>query len=430
MIQATVKLYDEQPYAQEFDAAVLAAEPGKDPGTVRLALDATLFFPEEGGQTPDRGLLAGYHVLDVQLEAGDVIWHLIQTEENVGEGTEQAQGSADDAAAQLLPGQRVHGVLDWRHRYSNMQNHSGEHVLSGLLHSQWGYENVGFRLSENTVTLDTGGMLQESDVRRLEQMANEVIWRNVGVFCTYPSREELAGLEYRSKKEIDGPVRIVEIEGVDICACCAPHVRRTGEIGMIKILSAEKNQDAFRLTFVCGERALHRMQQYQDQLREASRLMNEPRETVADGVKRLKEELARAHEICRGRELQYVDARIRQLEAELGGVLDEAGEGAARSCAQAEGRDRFLFEGDLSVPAQRELMNRMCSMGWRYAGVLVGSDETGWKYLIGSRGQDARILNQMLRETFGAKGGGKPEMVQGTVMASRADVEEALRGSE
>ncbi len=410
MVGATRKLYDEHPYQREFDAVILAAEPGKEAGTVRIALDATLFFPEEGGQTPDKGVLAGCPVMDVQLERGDVIWHLVRTD-----------------SGSLFPlGQIVHGALDWQHRYSNMQNHSGEHVLSGLLHSLWGYENVGFRLSENTVTLDTGGALQEDDVRTLEQKANEVIWQNVDIRCTYPSPEELAAMEYRSKKEIDGSVRIVTIDGVDCCACCAPHVRRTGEIGLIKILSAEKNQDAVRLTFVCGERALHQMQQYQEQLRQASNLMNAPREAVADGVRRLKEELAYMHETCRERELQYVEARIEQLCTELGEASGER-TGGADSGERAEGRDRFLFERELSVPAQRELMNRMCSMGWRYAGVFVGSDETGWKYLIGSRGQDAGIPNRILRETFGAKGGGKPEMVQGTAKASREAIEETLR---
>ncbi len=418
MVEATRKLYDEQPYRREFDAVILAAEPGKETGTVRIALDATLFFPEEGGQTPDRGLLGGYPVEDVQLEDGDVIWHLVRTKAGRNEAAQENCESAGAAALALAAGQSVHGTLDWQHRYSNMQNHSGEHILSGLLHSLWGYENVGFRLSENTVTLDTGGELREDDLRRLEQKANEVVWRNADILCEYPSPKELASMEYRSKKEIDGPVRIVTIDGVDRCACCAPHVRRTGEIGLIKILSAQKNLDAVRLTFVCGERALHRMQQYQEQLRQASQLMNEPRETVADGVRRLEDELARLRETCRDRELQYVEARIAQLLSELGGGED--------ACTRTEGKDRFLFEKELSVPAQRQLMNRMCSMGWRYAGVFVGSDESGWKYLIGSRGQDAGIPNRILQETFGARGGGKPEMVQGTAKASREAIEETL----
>ncbi len=418
MVEATRKLYDEQPYRREFDAVILAAEPGKEAGTVRISLDATLFFPEEGGQTPDRGLLGGYPVEDVQLETGDVIWHLVRTKAGDSEAAKENCGPAGNAALSLAAGQRVHGTLDWQHRYSNMQNHSGEHILSGLLHSLWGYENVGFRLSENTVTLDTGGELREDDLQRLEQKANEVVWRNADILCEYPSPKELASMEYRSKKEIDGPVRIVTIDGVDRCACCAPHVRRTGEIGLIKILSAQKNLDAVRLTFVCGERALHQMQQYQEQLRQASQLMNEPRETVADGVRRLEDELARLRETCRDRELQYVEARMAQLLSELGGGEDV--------CVRAEGKDLFLFEKELSVPAQRQLMNRMCSMGWRYAGVFVGSDESGWKYLIGSRGQDAGIPNRILRETFGARGGGKPEMVQGTAKASREAIEETL----
>ena len=463
----TVKLYDAQPYAREFDATVVFAEPGKEPGTVRVALDATLFFPEEGGQTPDRGVLAGFPVVDVQLEtvlagrsegteeaahapedakalkeSGDacrVIVHLVDVRQEQALLPDAEEGAAARTSAEdvlttgdsvtqnalqeevrtaistvLAPGQGVHGTLDWQHRYSNMQNHSGEHILSGLLHSIWGYENVGFRLSENTVTLDTGGMLTPEEVLFLEQKANEAVWRNAVIRCEYPAREELEAMDYRSKKAIDGPIRIVTIDGVDICACCAPHVARTGEIGMIKILSAEKNRNATRLTIACGDRALRMMQTYQQQLEQASRLMNEPRETAAAGIRRLLEEIQGLKSACTERELQYAEMLFHQVESEFG--KDE----------NLTGKDIFLFEESLSNLPQRTLMNRLCEMGWRYAGVFVGNEEAGWRYLIGSRSADARIPNKALRDSLGAKGGGKPEMVQGTVMGERSAVEAAM----
>ncbi len=415
----TKKLYDTNPYDTDFDAVVLDVQAGKVAGTMTVVLDSTLFFPEEGGQTPDRGVLAGFPIVDVQLSEGGVIQHTLQvTEPPRVSGpcqealmSKESSGAANSNPAEVLagtlsPGKTVHGTIDWTHRFSNMQNHSGEHILSGLLHQCWGYENVGFRLSDNTVTLDTSGPLSDADLIRLENMANAVIWRNVTIRCEYPSQEELSSLDYRSKKAIDGPVRIVTIEGVDACACCAPHVRRTGEIGLIKILSAEKNRGATRLTFLCGERALAEMQHYQAELQKASRLMNEPVETISSGVQKRLEEIHALKNLCRQKEQQY----LQQLLAALPAPSEDA-------------QDLYLFEEDLSPLSQRELMNRLCEMGWRYAGVFVRKNNDEWQYLIGSRSGDATIPGNLLRESFGARGGGKPAMVQGTVKGSAEDIQ-------
>lgn len=403
-MEETVRLYDLQPYQTEFDAAVLVSRPSSDPGKAEVILSATLFFPEEGGQTPDRGTLAGFPVCDVQISGDRVITHVLQ----VGAGREDAA-----LAGSLAPGQTVHGVLDWQHRYSNMQNHSGEHILSGLLHRIWGYENVGFRLSDNTVTLDTGGLLSAEDLLLLEEKANQAVWSNARILCEYPDAGALLAMDYRSKKAIDGAVRIVTIEGIDVCACCAPHVRRTGEIGLIKILGSEKSKDSTRLFIACGERALRAIQQQQKQLEEASRLMNEPQDNVAGGVQRLLHEISGLKEACREKEQQYVEARLDAIRRETGKQT-------------APPQDLFLFESSLSVLSQRSFMNSLCDMGWRYAGVFVGNEESGWKYLIGGRGSDTRLVNQRLRESFGARGGGKPEMVQGTVIASEAEIRRIL----
>ena len=396
----TIRLYDAQPYSTEFDAEILSARESL-PGTAEVILSATLFFPEEGGQTPDRGTLAGFPVIDVQISGDRIITHTLKL---------PSEDAGAALSSVLVPGQKVRGVIDWDHRYSNMQNHSGEHILSGLLHRQWGYENVGFRLSDNTVTLDTSGVLSPEDLLSLEQKANAVIWSNVSIACEYPPAEILQKLDYRSKKEIDGAVRIVTIPGVDVCACCAPHVRQTGEIGFIKILAADRSKDSTRLTFVCGRRALLEMERRQQQLEEASHLMNEPQETIASGVKRLLQETLSLKETIRNKEQQYIEARLAQIQKDVEG---------ASSLSET---DLFLFESDLSVLSQRSFMNALCEMGFRYAGVLVGNDEDGWKYLIGGRFADARIPNSLLRSAFQARGGGKPEMVQGTVVASSPEI--------
>jgi alanyl-tRNA synthetase len=213
----TIKLFDSDAYATDFSASVLSAEliEKKKSSHWEIVLDRTLFFPEEGGQTPDTGTIDGHPVIDVQLD-GNVIRHSIKAEKT------------DGGQPPFAPGQLVRGQIDFGHRFSNMQNHSGEHILSGLVHNRFGYDNVGFHLSDNTVTLDFNGPLTDEDILWLEQTANRVVWDNKEIRGWYPDPEELQSIEYRSKKEIDGPLRLVEIAGVDLCACCAPHVRRTG----------------------------------------------------------------------------------------------------------------------------------------------------------------------------------------------------------
>ena len=224
----TEKLYDQDAYAVEFDAKVISCEAyqEKKESGYHVILDRTLFFPEEGGQSPDKGTIDGIEVTDVQIKK-DVITHSLKEP--------------------LAVGETVHGIIDWTHRFNNMQQHSGEHIFSGIVHSRFGYDNVGFHLSDNIVTMDFNGVLTADEVREVETAANEVIVKNLPVEITYPSKEELKTLDYRSKIEIEGQVRIVTIPGVDVCACCAPHVKKTGEIGMLNVQSLsnykQSNQD-------------------------------------------------------------------------------------------------------------------------------------------------------------------------------------------
>lgn len=390
----TIKRYDEHPYDTTFTATVLSVAPGKTRATLDVILDETLFFPEEGGQTPDRGTLAGYPVIDVQIRK-DVITHTIDIS-----GAE----SGEEVPAALADAATVEGILDWSHRYSNMQNHSGEHILSGIMHSLYGYDNVGFRLSDNTVTLDTSGPLTDEQVLDVERRANAVVWSNVPITCEYPAPEVVAGMEYRSKKAIDGAIRIVTIEGVDVCACCAPHVRRTGEIGLIKILDAVHYKSGMRLTIVCGSRALAEMQTYQSALTEISHLTKVPREETPAAVVHLQEEISALKESARTAQLRYIETRLAAIDA------------------QERSQDIWILEGAMDPLAQRTFMNALCDRGYRYAGVFCGDDETGWKYLIGSRGGDARVPNKVLQEHFHARGGGKPEMVQGSLTADHTEL--------
>ena len=407
----TIKLFDQDAYAADFSAAVLTVERTvkqekkgkkgkKEIVTWQLVLDRTLFFPEEGGQTPDTGTIEGFPVIDVQLE-GSVIRHTVldnRTEEAVKEDGENPLFS---------PGQTIRGVIDFAHRFSNMQNHSGEHILSGLVHGRFGYDNVGFHLSDNTVTLDFNGPLTDEDILWLEQAANRVVWDNREIRGWYPDPEELRNLSYRSKKEIDGPLRLVEIPGVDMCACCAPHVRRTGEIGLIKVIRTLRERSGIRLTILCGSRALAYMQILQKAAEDVSHLTNMPREEIAAGTSRILED----------------NDRLRQREARLEDLLTRS----MSAAVPAGQRDVFLFADGIGNLAQRRLVNTLCGTHDGYCGVFIGTDETGYRYIIGAADEkDARVLNACLNKTCGARGGGSPAMVQGSLKCPEDEIRRAL----
>ena len=407
----TIKLFDQDAYAADFSAAVLAAERTvkqekkgkkgkKEIVTWQLVLDRTLFFPEEGGQTPDTGTIEGFPVIDVQLE-GSVIRHTV-LDNRTGEAVKE-----DGEKPLFSPGQTIRGVIDFAHRFSNMQNHSGEHILSGLVHGRFGYDNVGFHLSDNTVTLDFNGPLTDEDILWLEQAANRVVWDNREIRGWYPDPEELRNLSYRSKKEIDGPLRLVEIPGVDMCACCAPHVRRTGEIGLIKVIRTLRERSGIRLTILCGSRALAYMQILQKAAEDVSHLTNMPREEIAAGTSRILED----------------NDRLRQREARLEDLLTRSMSAAVPSGQ----RDVFLFADGIGNLAQRRLVNTLCETHDGYCGVFIGTDETGYRYIIGAADEkDARVLNACLNKTCGARGGGSPAMVQGSLKCPEDEIRRAL----
>ena len=327
--------------------------------------------------------------------------------------------------------QTVSGRIDFARRFSNMQNHSGEHILSGLVHGRFGYDNVGFHLSDNTVTLDFNGPLTEEDILWLEQTANRVVWDNKEIRAWYPDPEELKKTVYRSKKEIDGPLRLVEIPGVDMCACCAPHVRRTGEIGLIKIIRILRERSGIRLTILCGSRALAYMQTLQKAAEDVSHLTNMPREEIAAGTARILED----------------NDKLRQREAQLEAMMTAV---LARSVPPGQ-KEVFLFAEGLGNLAQRRLVNTLCESHEGYCGVWIGNDQDGYRYIIGAgtesskasgdstegagtegngaepaNTRDARVLNACLHKACGARGGGSPAMVQGSVMAAEAEIRRAL----
>ncbi len=437
MSKETIKLFETNAYLTEFEAEILSAE--ERDGDWFVVLDQTAFFPEEGGQTPDEGVLAGRKVKDVQISQNVITHRLGEPAEDPEKGgnslisvDERTNGSAEggsglisghcaaeaedgSSAAEsadmgvLRPGMRVTGRIDWDRRFSNMQNHTGEHILSGTIARRFGYHNVGFHLSPQIVTVDVDGPLTPEEVAGLEAAVNAVIYENVSVRAEYPAPEVLEKLDYRSKIEIDGPVRIVTVEGYDCCACCAPHVARTGEIGQLRILRAEKYKGGMRLTILCGRRAMEATRQLQTQMEAVTRLLSAKPEEAADHVQRLLDEIAE----LKGRLVEFQNQRIRRLAEEL----------------PADGTDILLFEEGLDPTAQRNLVNLLTERTAAMVSVFVADGAGGWRFISGSREKDAREVSTRLKEAFGARGGGKPVMVQGSIPAAAEADEEAIRAA-
>ncbi len=223
----TTKLYELDAYQIEFDAHILSQTKKDD--YYDITLDQTAFFPEEGGQTCDRGTLNDIEVFDVQI-INNIIHHYTKKEIS----------------------SPVHGIVDWNHRYSNMQNHTGEHILSGIIHSHYHLDNIGFHLGTSEITSDYNGILDDSQISEIEQKVNQVIQKNRVVRAFYLN--DYSHIEYRAKLDLDKP-RLVEIEGVDLCACCAVHVHKTSEVGLFKIIKSIKIKNGTRLFFLCGNLA-------------------------------------------------------------------------------------------------------------------------------------------------------------------------------
>ena len=265
----TERLYYEDAHQRTFTARVASCAPGKHGFDV--VLDRTCFYPEGGGQAGDTGLLGGVRVTDTHERDGEVVHY---------------------CESPLEIGAEVAGEIDWDARFERMQLHSGEHILSGLAHKHFGYENVGFHMGADFVTIDFNGMLDDAQLAMLEREANEAVWQDLPVEVTYPSPEELKTIPYRSKKELTGQVRIVTIPGYDICACCGTHVSRTGEIGPIRIFSCVKFHDGVRLEILCGRRAYEYVGRLIAENRKNSALLSaKPAETSA-AVQRALDELA------------------------------------------------------------------------------------------------------------------------------------------
>ena len=382
-MEDTVKLFYEDTNIREFDAAVLSCEPVKD--GYQAVLDRTAFFPEGGGQYGDTGWIDGIKVTDTREKEGK-IFHYIKEPLDVG--------------------RKARGKLDWNIRFERMQQHSAEHIISGIIHSRFGYENVGFHLGADYCTMDFNGPITKEQLREIEVEANKAVFADIPVHVRYPDKDTLAQMEYRSKIEIEGQVRIVEIPGIDVCACCAPHVCSTGRIGLIKLVDMANYKGGERISMLSGIRALTDYHKKQERARAIGNIVCEQEEKLVDAVEHLRQESIRQ----KG-EIITLRRRIMKKRAEETDVSAEV---------------VTVFDEELSGEEAREYMNLLLERGAKVCAVFAGKEETGYRYVIGSKAEDVRPLNQRLKEKFGARGGGKPEMVQGSLTGARDQIKALL----
>ncbi len=379
MVDLTEKLYYSDGHLSRFTARVTSCE--KEDGVWAVKLDRSAFFPGGGGQEADEGVLSDMKLLGLREEGEDIV-HL--------------------TPAPLEPGALVEGRIDWPLRFSRMQGHSGEHILSGTVHRLFGYDNVGFHMGEEAITIDFSGELSREDLSRAELEANRAIWRDVPVRTLLPTPGELAAMDYRSKKELTGQVRIVEIEGVDLCACCAPHVSHSGEVGLLKIIDSMRHRGGTRLTLLCGEAALLDYEALHE---------NNAAVSAALSAKRLET----------GGAIARVMAEQEERRAELTKLKRELLQLKAAALRPTEG-SICIFESDIDMITLRELVNAGSELAGKVCAGFAGTDGD-YKYIIGSRTVPLRARAKEINAAIDGRGGGSDAMIQGTSRARREDIE-------
>ena len=370
----TRKLFYEDCHLREFSARVLDCR--KTEKGWAVVLDATAFYPEGGGQACDLGRIDDANVLDVQ-ENGEEILHIC------------------DKAMEI--GAVVNGVIDWEHRFDLMQQHAGEHIVSGLVHKLLGHHNVGFHVGSDRMEIDFDGPITWQQLQKIERRANEAVWANLPILCFYPSREELPNIVYRTKKALPWPVRLVQIPGIDSCACCGVHTKTTGEIGLIKILSCVKFHQGVRIELACGSRAYGHLAQIFEENRAVSQLLSVPMEATGEGVRKLSDALA-------GEKF-----RANQLQSRLF---------AAIAAGYAGQKDVVHFEDGLDSTQVRQLADKIVAVVDGFCAVF-SQNEGGFAYCLATRDGDLRQLNKDMIAALDGRGGGKPNFQQGSVKASK-----------
>lgn len=374
----TERLYENDSYCRSFTATVESCEATEN--FYYVVLDRTAFFPEGGGQAADEGTLNGVQVLDVQRK-GDLVVH--------------------KTAGELPVGAEVKGEIDWDLRYSRMQSHTGEHILSGVVHSLFGYNNMGFHMGETTMTVDFDGALTNEDIEKIELFSNRAVYKNADITVLYPTEKELSELEYRSKIDFREDIRIVSIGDIDCCACCAPHLAKTGETGIIKIISFIPYKQGTRMEIIAGINALKDYSALNSANKRLMKLLSVPRDNVEQAVREQSDSIS---------DLQYKNSqmsrRLALYEIEKCRINDSV----------------YAFAKDLSYDELRFCANSILDEGVDICVLYSKNSEEDYIYVISSKDKDVKSIGLKLNETFSGKGGGKPNYVQGKIISSSEEM--------
>lgn len=375
----TVRLYEEDSHLKEFTAEVQKCIPDGD--FFRTVLDRTAFFPEGGGQYGDHGIIDDANVLDVQIDENGIIFHITDKP--------------------LKEGKTVKGALDWNRRFRNMQNHSGEHIISGIIHTLYGFENIGFHLGEDYVTCDYSEMLDPEQIKEVEILANKAVFENREISSFYPDPGNLDSISYRSKLDLKENVRLVEIEGYDLCACCAPHVKRTGEIGLIKILWTEKSHGGIRLHIACGYDALKDYDEKQKNILRIMDLLSVRQYETGEAVELLQKQNGRlVYELAKERQ-RTAEAKVDALQETDGNLLVLIENGETETLRAAANGGRKKCKG-------------VC--------IVLTPCEGGFRYVISSENISVQKNARLYNEALNGRGGGRDPMIQGTFNATLDEI--------
>ena len=371
----TQKLYYEDQYIKNFTANVVSCVKGER--GYEVILDKTAFFPEGGGQPGDVGFIGGAEVIDT-VENGDDVVHICASE----------------------VGGEVECGIDFERRFLFMQQHTGEHIFLGAVHKMCGVDNVGFHMGESGITVDLSDVVTPEQLEEAERTANKAVYKNLPVKAIYPADCELANYDYRSKKEIKGQVRLISIDGVDLCACCGTHVAFTGEVGVIKVISSMNYKKGVRVTLQIGEKALDDYREKNKNVLAISNLLKAKADEIVPAVERV---MAQLHE---------ERVKYNNLKKEI----------FAYKTAAYSGRECCVFDDGGSSDDAR-IFSDMLAENVEIAAVFSGDDENGYKYAVTSRNTDVREIGKKMNAVLGARGGGKPEMIQGSVAAKKDEIE-------
>lgn len=384
----TEKLYDTDSYIEEFECKVINLYDYE--GDLAVETDRTAFFPEGGGQTADTGTLGNLEVYDVQIKCGKLLHYVKNFEENY---------------KKISVGEKISGKINMKKRFSDMQQHTGEHIFSGIVNKLYGYDNVGFHLGSQVVTLDFNGELKNDDICKVENLVNKAIWDNLEVRAFFPTEKELKTINYRSKKEINEALRLVEIPGVDMCACCAPHVKRTGEIGIVKVVSSEKHRGGTRVSILCGERALCDIREKLEENKKVSNLFCTKETETFKMAEKLKSDNAQlSYELSKAK-LDFLKLKAQSVEE----------------------KERIVVFCDIEDTNDlREYADILSEKAKEFAAVFSGKDED-FKYVIITKNDyDVNSLCKELNSQFSGRGGGRGGIVQGSLKGEKEKIKEKI----